>query len=156
MRPTRFALITALALATAACATSEEWAEWKSHTSHFASGSHGFFSIRNREGSATRVTRADVAQARDQGWWGKAITVEQEQILERAEARCDGLEDRVLRIEWRLLRDERQTKLRAPPHRAAVRLRPAAQGPAPARSRAGSSPTGLSPASRARPRARSG
>jgi hypothetical protein len=75
-------IIAALGLATAACATSEEWAEWKGHTSHFASGSHGFFSIRNREGSAARVTRTDVAAARDQGWWGKPITVQQSAILE--------------------------------------------------------------------------
>ncbi|HEU5195981.1 MAG TPA: hypothetical protein VFW70_14665 [Methylomirabilota bacterium] len=79
----RTAVIAALALTTAACATSEEWAEWKSHTSHFASGSHGFFSIRNRDSASTKkVTRQDVAAAREQGWWGKAITVEQSAILE--------------------------------------------------------------------------
>ena len=79
----RTAVVFALALTTAACATSEEWAEWKAHTSHFASGSHGFFSVRNRDSaSAKKVTRQDVAAARDQGWWGKAITVEQSAILE--------------------------------------------------------------------------
>jgi len=75
-------IIAALALTTAACATSQEWADWKGHTSHFASGDHGFFSLRNREGSTARVTRQDVASARDQGWWGKAITVNQSAILE--------------------------------------------------------------------------
>lgn len=75
-------IVAALALTSAACATSEEWAEWKSHPTHFASGGHGMFSIRNREGSATAVTRQDVAAARDQGWWGKAITVNQSAILE--------------------------------------------------------------------------
>ena len=81
--PIRIALVAALALTTAACATSEEWAEWKSHPTHFASVSHGFFSIRNRDGAADKkVTRADVASARDQGWWGKAITVDQAAILE--------------------------------------------------------------------------
>ena len=79
----RTAVVAALTLTTAACATSEEWSEWKAHPSHFASGSHGFFSIRNRDGaSAKKVTRQDVAAARDQGWWGKAITVEQSAILE--------------------------------------------------------------------------
>ena len=79
----RIALVAGLALTTTACASSEEWAEWKSHTSHFASGSHGMFSIRNRDGASTKkVTRQDVASARDQGWWGKAITVDQGQILE--------------------------------------------------------------------------
>jgi hypothetical protein len=42
-----------------------------------------FFSTRNAEGTQPRVTRQDIAMARDQGWWGKAITVDQGQILER-------------------------------------------------------------------------
>jgi hypothetical protein len=65
------------------CATGEEWQTWREHPTHFASGSHLFFSARNTEGSAPRVTREDIALARDQGWWGKPITVAQEQILER-------------------------------------------------------------------------
>ena len=40
------------------CATSEEWATWKQHPTHFASGDHAFFSMRNREGSSARVTRS--------------------------------------------------------------------------------------------------
>ena len=79
----RLLLIGAAILATAGCATSEEWATWKSHPTHFASGEHLFFSARNHEGSAPKVTRQDIAMARDQGWWGKPITVSQEQILER-------------------------------------------------------------------------
>lgn len=67
----------------AGCASSEEWRTWREHPTHFASGDHFFFSTRNREGSAPRVTRQDVAMARDQGWWGKPITVSQEAILER-------------------------------------------------------------------------
>jgi hypothetical protein len=70
-------------LAASGCATSEEWQTWRDHPTHFASGDHLFFSTRNKEGSAPRVTRQDIAMARDQGWWGKAITVGQEQILER-------------------------------------------------------------------------
>jgi hypothetical protein len=65
------------------CATNEEWSTWKQHPTHFASGDHGFFSIRNRDDSAKRVTRQDIALARDQGWWGRPITVSQEQIQER-------------------------------------------------------------------------
>ena len=65
------------------CATSEEWQTWKVHPTHFASGDHLFFSTRNREGSSPKVTRQDIAMARDQGWWGKPITVSQEAILER-------------------------------------------------------------------------
>jgi hypothetical protein len=67
----------------AGCATNEEWATWKQHPTHFASGDHGFFSVRNRDDGAKRVTRQDIAQARDQGWWGRPITVAQEQIQER-------------------------------------------------------------------------
>jgi hypothetical protein len=65
------------------CATGEEWATWKQHPTHFASGDHLSFSMRNREGSAARVTRNDISMSRDEGWWGKPITVSQEQILER-------------------------------------------------------------------------
>jgi hypothetical protein len=85
MRRLRFRLfLVALALlGLGACATSEEWATWKSHPTHFASGSHMGFSLRNREGAQPRVTRQDIAAARDEGWWGKPVTVSQEQILER-------------------------------------------------------------------------
>jgi hypothetical protein len=67
----------------AGCATNEEWATWKQHPTHFASGDHGFFSIRNRDETAKRVTRQDISLARNQGWWGRPITVAQEQIQER-------------------------------------------------------------------------
>ena len=70
-------------LALAGCATGDEWKTWREHPSHFASGEHMFFSTRNQEGTSPRVTRQDIAMARDQGWWGKPITVGQEQILER-------------------------------------------------------------------------
>jgi len=74
--------VTAL-LAVGGCASSEEWQTWRDHPSHFASGDHLFFSTRHPEGSQPRVTRQDVAMARDQGWWGKPITVDQGEILER-------------------------------------------------------------------------
>jgi hypothetical protein len=41
------------------------------------------FSVRNGEGRTPRVVRSDIALASDQGWWGKAVAVSQEQILER-------------------------------------------------------------------------
>jgi hypothetical protein len=74
--------VTAL-FALSGCASGDEWQTWREHPTHFASGDHLFFSTRNSEGSAPRVTRQDIALARDQGWWGKPITVSQEQILER-------------------------------------------------------------------------
>jgi hypothetical protein len=85
MRGNRWTLlmIGAVLVALAGCASSEEWATWNQHSTHFASGDHGFFSIRNREGTSARVTRQDIAMARDQAWWGKPITVSSDQILER-------------------------------------------------------------------------
>jgi len=72
-----------LMMLTSACATSEEWSEWRSHTSHFASGDHGLFSLRNnKDGSNPRVTRTDVEAARRETWWGKAITVNPDQIFQ--------------------------------------------------------------------------
>jgi hypothetical protein len=65
------------------CATGEEWETWKSHPTHFASSSHMGFSVRNRTGTTARVTRADITTARDESWWGKPVTVSQEQIQER-------------------------------------------------------------------------
>ncbi len=76
-------LLCGVLVVVAGCATNEEWSTWKQHPTHFASGDHGFFSIRNRDDSAKRVTRQDIALARDQGWWGRPITVSQEQIQER-------------------------------------------------------------------------
>jgi hypothetical protein len=75
--------VAAVVVGVSGCATGDEWATWKEHPSHFASGDHLMFSMRNREGGAARVTRTDIAKARDEGWWGKPITVSQEQILER-------------------------------------------------------------------------
>jgi hypothetical protein len=72
---------TALLLA-GGCASSEEWNTWRSNTSHFASKEHFDFSMKNREGAPT-VTRQDVAMAQSQNWFGKAVTVDQGQILER-------------------------------------------------------------------------
>lgn len=81
--PTMLAVAAAaLALATG-CASSEEWATWKQHPTHFASGDHLSFSVKNPEGRQPQVTRNDITQARDQGWWGKPVTVTQEAILER-------------------------------------------------------------------------
>lgn len=77
----RALLVGGIMVVSSACATSDEWAEWRKHPTHFASGDHGFFSIRNREGQPPRVTRADINRARAEQWWGKAITVSAEQII---------------------------------------------------------------------------
>jgi len=79
-RVSRGAMLLALTVLATGCATSQEWADWKQHPSHFASGDHAFFSVRNREGTAARVRRSDIVTARSESWWGKAITVDSEQI----------------------------------------------------------------------------
>jgi len=76
-------LIGTAALLTTACATGEEMTTWKEHPTHFASGDHLMFSMKNREASKPRVTRTDIAKARDEGWWGKPVTVATDQILEK-------------------------------------------------------------------------
>ena len=76
-------LLIAVLFTVAGCATGEEWNTWYTHRTHFASYDHMGFSVRNTEGSAPKVSRQDIALARDEGWWGKPITVSQEQILER-------------------------------------------------------------------------
>jgi hypothetical protein len=81
---TRDILLTAIPaiLLLAGCASSDEWTTWKSHSTHFASGDHMSFSMKTSE-AAPQVTRRDVALARDEGWWGKPITIAEGQILER-------------------------------------------------------------------------
>jgi hypothetical protein len=76
-------LLVVAALLAAGCATSEEWGTWKARSAHFASADHLAFSVRNRAGTAARVSRQDIELARQQGWWGDPITVRQEQVLER-------------------------------------------------------------------------
>jgi hypothetical protein len=76
-------LISGVLVATAACATGEEWTTWRSHPTHFASGEHMFFSVRNTTGASPQVTRTEIAKAREEGWWGKPVTVAQDQILDR-------------------------------------------------------------------------
>jgi hypothetical protein len=80
---TRATLVVAVLVLTGACATSEDWQVWRDHNTHFASGEHGFFSVRNnKDGSNPKVYRSDIEDARNQNWWGiYAITVSPEQIF---------------------------------------------------------------------------
>ena len=83
LSPMRIVLAVGLWGAAAGCATSAEWQEWRAHTTHFASGQHGTFSLRNnRDGSNPRVSRGDVTASQAESWWGKAITVTPEQLFE--------------------------------------------------------------------------
>ena len=74
-------LLSSVALTTGACATSAEWAEWRAHSTHYATGDHLVFSWRNTEGNPPRVTRKDLELSRAENWWGKTITVSPEQIF---------------------------------------------------------------------------
>jgi hypothetical protein len=78
----RLVMGTSLLLASG-CATSEEWQTWRSNTSHFASKEHFDFSMQNRGDSGATVTKTDVALAQRQNWFGRPVTVNQDQILER-------------------------------------------------------------------------
>ncbi len=81
--PVHVSLLALLLVVLTGCATTDEWETWKSRPAHFASDSHMAFSLRNRVGTSAQVKREDIAVAREEGWWGKAITVSQEAILER-------------------------------------------------------------------------
>ena len=79
----RAALITGILFLTGACASSDDWGMWRSHSTHFASGEHGFFSMRNnKDGSNPKVTRRDMESSPRENWWGKVITVRPDQIFE--------------------------------------------------------------------------
>jgi hypothetical protein len=70
-------------LVTGGCATSEQWGEWRTHTSHFASERHLGFSMRNdNQGANPRVSRTDLASAQTENWWGNAITVQSNEIFQ--------------------------------------------------------------------------
>jgi hypothetical protein len=78
-----FPVLAGWLLIAAGCATSQDMATWKEHRTHFASGDHLFFSVKNTEDSAPRVTRRDMTFASAEAWWGKPVTVGPEAILER-------------------------------------------------------------------------
>jgi hypothetical protein len=57
----------------AGCATSEQWNTWRSHNSHFASGQHAMFSIRNPGDQAERVKVTDPTKSQAEAWWGRQL-----------------------------------------------------------------------------------
>ena len=77
-------VLLATLVASSACATSQQWAEWRQHSSHFASGHHLVFSLRNEGQEATpRVTRQDLDEARTERWWGDPVVVRPDQLADR-------------------------------------------------------------------------
>jgi hypothetical protein len=78
----RILILLTVALAGSACATSEQWAEWRQHSTHFASNKHLAFSVRNRGANPIpRVSQQDVEKATAESWWGDPIVVRPEQIF---------------------------------------------------------------------------
>lgn len=67
----------------AGCATSQQISTWLEHGTHFASGAHGLFSLRNDMSSRPEVTRTDLSRARSEAWWGDLVTVNAEEIVSR-------------------------------------------------------------------------
>jgi hypothetical protein len=80
-------LIAAVMFSMSGCASSQDWAFWRAHPTHFASGEHMAFSLRhhdngydlggngsgNANGSDQRITDAEMALAQDEGWWGHLV-----------------------------------------------------------------------------------
>jgi hypothetical protein len=64
-----------------ACASSEQWKEWRSHSSHFASGDHMTFSLKN-QGKTPKVRSGDAARSSAQAWWGDPVVVRADQIFQ--------------------------------------------------------------------------
>ena len=83
-RITQITLIVGMLFFTGACASREDWGVWKSHSTHFASGDHATFSMRNnKDGSQPRVSRSDITASKQQDWWGVyAINVTPDQIFQ--------------------------------------------------------------------------
>ena len=78
------AVVIGVTVLVSSCASRDDWTMWRSHSTHFASGEHGFFSMRNnKDGSNPKVYRSDIEDSRQQNWWGLyAITVSPSQIFQ--------------------------------------------------------------------------
>lgn len=76
-----FVSVSMVALMTS-CATSEQWAEWAKHDSHFASWKHMGFSLSSRGTTPEdKVRKSDIERAKAERWWGEAIVVTPDQIF---------------------------------------------------------------------------
>jgi hypothetical protein len=78
----RWTLLLTVMVASAGCASTNQWAEWRSRSSHFASGDHLWFSMRN-QGAVPRVRRRHIEEAGRQGWWGDPVLVRPDQVSDR-------------------------------------------------------------------------
>jgi hypothetical protein len=73
--------IAAVMFSMSGCASSQDWAFWRAHPTHFASGEHLNFSMRhdtgyhhgNGTGPEPKITDLDLAMAKDETWWGHMV-----------------------------------------------------------------------------------
>ena len=79
----RLLVILLATVAVGGCASADEWTTWYTHRTHFASGDHMSFSVRTPDTGPGRITRTQMALAREEAWWGKPVTVPQTEVLER-------------------------------------------------------------------------
>ena len=66
-------LIAAVMFSMSGCASSQDWAYWREHPTHFASGGHMTFSMKNDNVYYPLVTEDDVKRANDHNWWGDQV-----------------------------------------------------------------------------------
>jgi hypothetical protein len=66
-------MVIALVLVSTGCATQREWAMWRAHPTHFATGNHLSFSVTNAVAGAPRVTPELMQVAKGEGWWGRFV-----------------------------------------------------------------------------------
>jgi len=69
----RVAALAALVLGVSACTSSKAWQTWSEHTTHFASGEHLGFSMRNGNPRDPRVAATDGKTAENERWWGEYV-----------------------------------------------------------------------------------
>jgi hypothetical protein len=66
-------LIAAVMFSMSGCASGRDWAYWRDHPTHFASGGHMTFSMQNDSVYYPTVTEADRKLAQQHGWWGDEV-----------------------------------------------------------------------------------
>jgi hypothetical protein len=77
-------LVAAVMFSMSGCASPRDWAFWRAHPTHFASGEHMTFSMRydgaqlpeshgTGAGGDVEITGQDVALAEQEGWWGHLV-----------------------------------------------------------------------------------
>ena len=65
-------LILGLVIVSTGCAaTHREWEVWRAHPTHYATGNHLAFSMKNMVGARPQVTTELMDQAKGEGWWGR-------------------------------------------------------------------------------------